>query len=516
MPTYKRPGVYVEESLLQTSPDAFPSVTVAAFVGAATRGPTQPGTILGLPTLINSWGQFIKLYGGFASVSNALAHAVYQYFNNGGQAAYIVRAVGTGGTAATRTYNDRAGTPLPLLKVDALNPGTWANVLYTEISDVAASGQVGRFNLVVRLGGSGDQYIVERWTDLSMDPSDGRYAPALVNSPTTGSSYIKLTNLSAATYVAATIVPALSPAGGEVLTTGTDGAAPSTGATGDLYNAAATLAVVDDFLTLNVPGVVDAATINALIAFCELRGTTFLIVDCAAAQTPAQIVTTAASYTASSYAAVYYPQLVIADPSNTVPGSTRLIPPGGAVLGQYVATDTQRGTQKSPAGINNRINGAVALEYRPLDTEFDSLNVGKVNALKTLPGAGMCIFGARTLKVNQIDKYISVRRTLISLRMALVNATRFAAFESNDEALWASLEDVCTRILLELWQDGGLSGGSQEEAFYVKCDADTNTQNDINNGQVRIEIGVALETPAEFIVLRIGQFDSGSTVNEEI
>lgn len=516
MATYKRPGVYVEESLLQSSPDAFPSVTVAAFVGAATRGPVQPGTLLGLPTLISSWGQFIKLYGGFTSPSNALAHAVFQYFNNGGQAAYIVRAVGAGGVVATRTYNDRAGSPLPLLKVDALNPGTWANLIYTEVSDVSASGNVGRFNLVVRLGGSGDQYIVERWTDLSMDPTDGRYAPSLVNSPTTGSSYIKLTNLSAATYVAASIVPAVSPAGGEILTSGADGSAPSVGAAGEIYNAAATLAVVDDFLTLNVPGVVDVATVNALIAFCELRGTTFLVVDCAAAQTPAQIVTTAGTYTSSSYAAIYYPQLVISDPSNTVPGSTRLVPPGGAVVGQFVATDTQRGTQKSPAGINNRINGAVALEYKPLDSEFDSLNVGKVNAIKTIPGAGMCIFGARTLKVNQIDKYISVRRTLMALRMALVNATRFAAFESNDENLWASLEDICSRILLELWQDGGLSGESEEEAFYVKCDGDTNTQNDINNGQVRIEIGVALETPAEFIVLRIGQFDSGSTVNEEI
>jgi phage tail sheath protein FI len=515
MATYKRPGVYVEESLLQTTPDSFPAITVAAFVGVSTRGPVQPGTILGLPTLINSWGQFVKLYGGFAGANQALAHAVFQYYNNGGQAAYIVRAVGAGAVVATRTYNDRAGTPAPLLRVDALNPGAWGNVIYTEISDVGSS-LPGRFNLTVRLGGSGDQFIVERWTDLSMDPTDGRYAPALLNSPTTGSVYIRLTNLSSATYVAGTIVPAVSPAGGEVLTSGADGAAPTVGAGSELYNAAATLALVDDFLTINIPGVVDTATVNAMITFCETRGTCFLVVDCAVAQTPAQLITTAAAYTSSSYAAVYYPQLAISDPSNTVPGSTRLIPPGGAVVGQYVATDTQRGTHKAPAGINNRLNGVVALEYRALESEMDSLNMGKVNVIKSVPGNGLCIFGARTLKLNQIDKYVSVRRTLIALRMALTNATRFAAFESNDEQLWASLEDVCSRVLLELWQDGALRGTTAEEAFYVKCDEDTNAQNAVNNGEVHIEVGVALETPAEFIVLKIGQFESGSTVNEEV
>lgn len=515
MANFKRPGVYVEESLLQTSPDSFPSVTSAAFVGVAPRGPVQLSTIFGLPTLINSWGQFVRLYGGFLGTDQSLAHAVFQYFNNGGQAAWIVRAVGTGAVVATRTYNDRQGTPGPLLRVDAYNPGAWGNTIYTEVSDVSAS-LPGRFNLTVRHGGTGDQFVVERWTDLSMDPTDPRYAIAMVNSPSLGSVYIRLTNLFAGTYVATSTVPAVSPAGGEVLSTGADGAAPTSGASGQVSVATQTLANVEDFLTINVPGLVDTTTVNALIAFCEARGTMFLVIDCAVAQTPAQIITTAASYTASSFAAVYYPQVSVSDPSNTAPGSTRLIPPGGAVLGQYVATDTQRGTHKAPAGTDTRLNGVVALEYKPLDTELDNLNVGKVNAIKSIPGVGLCIFGARTLKINQVDRYINVRRTLISLRLALVNATRFAAFEPNDEQLWDSLEGVCSRILLELWQEGGLRGDSAEEAFFVKCDVDTNPQNAVNNGEVRIEVGVALQTPAEFIVLRIGQFESGSTVNEEV
>lgn len=512
MATYKRPGVYVEESLLQTDPEVFSSITIAAFIGVASRGPAVIGG--GYPTLISSWTQYVRLFGGFTGADQSLAHAVYQFYNNGGSLAYIVRAVGTGAVSATRSLMDRAGTPVALLKVDAANPGGWGNLLYVNVTDV---GITGRFNLEVKLGGSGDQYIVERWTDLSMDQTDSRYAVALINSPFSGSIYITTTNLQPnASYVAATVVPALSSGGGDVLTTGADGAAPSVGGAGQVFAAISSLAVVDDFLTINVPGVTDSATVNAAIAFAESRGTAFVVIDCAANNTPAQAITLATGYTSTSYAAVYYPQIVIADPSNTVPGSTRKIPPGAAVIGQYVRTDTQRGVHKAPAGVKTKLNGVVALEVKPLDTEADSLNQGKVNLIKQLPGIGPCIYGARTLKINQIDKYVNVRRTLISLRMQLTEATRYAVFESNDERLWSQLTSTCSRILLELWQEGGLRGVTASQAFYVKCDSDTNPQNDINNGQVHIEIGCALEVPAEFIVLRIGQFESGTTINEEV
>lgn len=503
----KRPGVYVEESLVQTNPDFFPSASSAAFVGVASRGPTTP-------TFVDSWLMYQRIFGGFAGSNQALAHAVYQFYNNGGRNAWIVRAVGTGAVVATRTLNDRAGAPAPVMRVDADNAGVWGNSIYVEITDATA----GRFNLIVRLGGSSDQYIVERWLDLSGDPNDPRYAPALINSASAGSSYITVTDLynhAGGGYTAATHIPALTPAGGSVLATGADGAAPTGGAAGQTYTAVTQLSSVEEFLTLNVPEITETALVNAIVAYAESRGNIFVVVDCGADRTPAQVITDAAAYTASGYAAVYYPRLQVADPSGAVPGATRLIAPGGAVLGQIAAIDAARGVHKAPAGIGARLNGVVALETRPLDSELDNLQVAQVNAIKSIPGVGYCIFGARTRKQNQIDRYVSVRRTLISVRMALVDATRFAAFEPNDETLWASLESVCERILIELWQEKGLRGATPEEAFYVKCDADTNTNQSISNGEVRIEVGLALQTPAEYIVLKIGQFETGSTVTEE-
>lgn len=507
--TYKRPGVYVEETLLQASPaDSFPSVAAAAFVGPAYRGPVN------IPVKIDSWALFQRYFGGFNGTDQSVAHAVYQYYNNGGSIAYIVRSAGTGAVTATRTLNDRAGSPVPLLTTAAKNPGAWGNLVYVEITDV---GITGRFNMNVRLGGVADQFVVERWTDLTLDPTDSRYAPSLVNSPTSGSIYITITNLFAGTWVAAVNTPAASATpGGDVLTTGADGAAPTTGATGQLWTTVGTLSAVDDFITVNVPNVVDTATVNAIITTIESLPAAFLVIDCAPALTPAQAVTAASAYNVSSYAAMYYPRLTVADPSNTIPGATKLIAPGGPVLGVYSTTDALRGTFRSPAGVTARLNGVVALEYKALDSELDALNVGRVNAIRTIPGAGFCVFGARTLKYNQIDRYISARRTLISIRIALINATRFAAFEPNNDDLWLQLREACGRILLELWQDGGLRGNSAEEAFYVKCDSENNPQSAINNGEVRVEVGVALDTPAEFIILRIGQFDSGSTVSEEV
>ena len=504
MATLKRPGVYVEESLVQTNPDFFPSVSSAAFVGVASRGPTTP-------TFVDSWLMFQRVYGGFSGSNQALAHAVYQYYNNGGRNAWIVRAVGSGAAVATRTLNDRQGTPAPVLRVDADNAGAWGNAIYVEITDATS----GRYNLIVRLGGSSDQYIVERWLDLSGDPNDPRYAPALINSASAGSNYITVTDLFAGTFNPTTNIPALTPAGGSVLATGADGAAPTGGAAGQIYTAVTQLSSVEDFLTLNVPGITETALVNAIIAFVETRGTMFAVIDCGVGRSSAQVITDAAAYSASGFAAVYYPQLQVADPSGAVPGATRTIAPGGAVLGQIASIDASRGVHKAPAGIGARLNGVIALETKLLDTELDNLQVAQVNAIKPIPGVGYCIFGARTRKQNQVDRYVSVRRTLISVRMALVEATRFAAFEPNDETLWASLESVCERILIELWQETGLRGATPEEAFYVKCDADTNTASSITNGEVRIEVGLALQTPAEYIVLKIGQFESGSTVTEE-
>jgi phage tail sheath protein FI len=226
--------------------------------------------------------------------------------------------------------------------------------------------------------------------------------------------------------------------------------------------------------------------------------------------------TRAAAYTASSYAAVYYPQISIADPTLGVGGasnSTILLGAGAAVAGLYSSTDASRGVFKAPAGLQARLAGAVAVPILTND-ELDSLNAAAapVNAIKFVSGSGIVVMGAKTLKPGYIDKYVPVRRTLIYLRKALTDLTEFAIFEPNDTALWRRLDSTVSSFLTNFWSQGGLAGTTPASAFFVKVDATNNPQSSIDNGEVHIEVGVALQRPAEFVIIKIGQFDGGTTV----
>lgn len=495
MATLKRPGVFVDEVLSTNNTVSGISLSTAAFVGPNGRGPI-------VPTLVRSWTEYTNLYGGFGT-SN-LPYALFTYFSNGGRDAYVQRVVGTGAVTATVTLADRAGSPLPTLRVDAHNPGGWGNALYVSIVDAGT----GRFDLVVRHGGTTDAFIVERWADVSMVSTDPRYVVSLVNSPTAGSTYIKVADLGSAT-VAPGNTPAVAT--NTPLATGADGAAPTTT---QISTGISGLDIVAEPFGLNLPGDSTVANVNAAIAYAAARGDVFVVVDTAPGRTAAQAVTDAAALTASSYAAVYYPWVHMADPSSTRPGATRLTAPGAAVLGQYATTDATRGVHKTPAGINTRLSGAVGIETKFTNADLDALNVGAVNAIRHIPGAGVVVMGGRTLKSGTSDKYLSIRRSLIYIKKALLDGTQFAIFEPNDELLWEQLSDRVGQFLHAFWQSGGLRGSSPQEAFYVKCDEEINTPAVIAAGEVRMEVGVALQYPAEFVVIKIGQFEGGGNAVE--
>jgi hypothetical protein len=241
----------------------------------------------------------------------------------------------------------------------------------------------------------------------------------------------------------------------------------------------------------------------------------FVVID-GKDDTAANQLTLAASYTASSYGAVYYPQITIADPTLGVSGaagSTKTIGAGAAVVGLYVATDTSRGVFKAPAGLQARLAGAVSVPVLT-NAELDSLNSASaaVNAIKYISGSGIVVMGARTLKSGYVDKYVPVRRTLIYLRKSLTDLSQFALFEPNDAALWRRINSTFSSFLTGFWSQGGLVGGSPNQAYYVKVDASNNPQASIDNGEVHIEIGVALQRPAEFVIIKIGQFNGSTTV----
>ena len=490
---YLRPGVYVEESLNLIPPIQSPSSqSIGAFLGTSSKGPTEA-------TLVTSWTQYTSLYGSWGT-DNTLALGVYLFFANGGNSAYIKRVTGTGAAAAERTFDDRSVGTDPTLTLTAKNPGEWGNSIYVSIANASVADSV---DITIYSGGTTSAYIVEQYTDLNMTPSSARYAVTFVN----GQSKYVVASDEGSAATGGTRNPSVVSV--QPLAGGTAGGAVTES---DIANAAPAFDTIDNALVLNAPGVTASAAVNVLISYAEGRDDVFVVVD-GINDTVANQLTRAASYTASSLAAVYYPPLVVPNPTSAAVGATVTVGAGGAIVGQFMATDATRGVFKAPAGLNNRISGAVAVN-KLTNSELDSLNSASaaVNALKFVPGSGIVVMGSRTLKAGYVDKYVPVRRSLIYLRKALTDLTAFAVFEPNDAALWRRITATTETFLSDFWRKGGLRGATPQEAFFVKCDGETNPLIKVDNGEVNIEVGVALQRPAEFVIIKIGQYDGGTTV----
>lgn len=491
----QRPGVYVQETLNPVAPIVgAASDTVAAFIGANDRGPTTA-------TLVTSWSQYTSLFGTWnTTASNNLPLAVYMFFANGGSQAFITRVVGAGAQAGTRALQDRNATPDDTLRLTAKNAGAWGNSINVSISN---STLANHFNVSVYYNGNTDAYLVEQFTDLTMTNASSRYAVTVIN---TSSSYLVALDLDSSSE-GALKNPAVVT--NQPLTTGANGAAVTT------VSNYASFDVIEQSLVLNVPGLTDSVSVNAAIAYAESRDDVFVVID-GINDTTANQLTLAGSYAASSLAAVYYPRLVIADPTLGIgapAGATLTVGAGGAVVGLIASTDTARGVFKAPAGLTARLAGAVSVS-KLTSAELDALNSASsaVNAIRFVSGSGIVVMGARTLKTGYIDKYIPVRRTIIYLRKALTDLTEFAVFEPNDARLWRRISASISTFLTQFWSEGGLRGASPAQAFFVKVDAQNNPQASIDNGFVNVEVGVALQRPAEFVVIKISQYDGGTTV----
>jgi phage tail sheath protein FI len=496
-----RPGVYVQETLNPVAPVlGANSDTVAAFVGANDRGPVNT------PTLITSWSQYVKSYGTWNTyATNDLPLAIYMFFQNGGSQCYVTRvasyAANTG--KATRSLADRAGSPSATLRIDANTQGVWGNSIAISISNSVTTGY---FDLTVYYGGTTDSNVVERFTDLSMTATDTRYAIITVNA---SSNYISLIDLNSGN-TGATRNPSVVTT--QTLSTGGTGNALTTS---DWSAALLNFDYVKQSLLLNLPGQITAVLVNAAIAYALTRQDVFVLIDGLNDSSATQI-SLASAYTSTSYAAIYYPQLLISDPTAAIgsaSGLTKVVGAAAAVAGIISTTDAARGVYKAPAGLQARISGAVSVATLS-NAELDALNTADrpINAIKYVPGSGIVVMGARTLKQGYVDRYVPVRRTLIYLNKALSDLTQFAVFEPNDETLWRRLNATVSTFLTTFWSQGGLRGGTPAQAFFVKVDSENNPQSSIDNGYVNIEVGVALQRPAEFIVIKIGQFDGGTTV----
>ena len=249
-----------------------------------------------------------------------------------------------------------------------------------------------------------------------------------------------------------------------------------------------------------VPGVTDSDVQLALVAHCENTKSRFAVLDIPLDKKKVGDVLDHRNMFDTSYAALYHPWLEVFDP---LARKSSYMPPSGAMAGIYARTDTERGVQKAPA--NEVVRGCTGLSCPYNEGEQDILNPQGVNLIRSFTGRGIRVWGARTASSNPLWKYINVRRLFIFVEESLKANTNWVVFEPNSEALWGRVQRTIELFLSSMWRSGALAGTSPGEAFFVNIGRSTMTQDDIDNGRLICNIGIAPVKPAEFVIFRITQ-----------
>ena len=398
----------------------------------------------------------------------------------------------------------------------ALNAGSWANSYSAQVTPAGVSS---RFNLTIfattTSSGVTSTSIVERYSDLSMSSTDANYIGSVIP------AYSAVVSVGS---IDSTKNPYTLNANPTSLSGGTDGTAPTLS---DYTTGWTTFDSVSNSIVVYAPDAPYASTSSlcsqlhgAAVTYAAGRTDAFAVIDTPsglANSTAAQASVSATatnfySSTSGGIAAAYWPWYNIPDP-NKVIGALRLQAPGAGVVGQYLSTDALRSPAKSPAGLSNKMALAVSTEHLFTNAELDSINtsVDPINPIRQVPGSGIVIMGARTMDNTPVNRYINIRRSLIYIEKQMQNLSSFALFENNDSRLWSKLQTLLSSFLFNYWNSGGLRGSSPAQAYYVKVDATTTSFTDVQAGIVNIEVGVALQYPAEFVVIKLGQLTGNAS-----
>ncbi len=297
---------------------------------------------------------------------------------------------------------------------------------------------------------------------------------------------------------------------------------------------------IDEIAIVAAPGVTDLSVSDAILTHCEKFKDRFAILDApdvhdteplkkVGTATPEAVVEAKGESekpprkssgfqglrpraSENGFGAFYFPWIRILDPLN--PGETVNQPPAGHIAGIYARTDSTRGVHKAPA--NELIRGALGLTYQVTHDEQGVLNSSGVNCIRYFADSGIRVWGARTLAAESSPwRYINVRRLFCMIEETISKGTRWSVFEPNDRTLWKSITRDIKAFLTLIWRDGALMGATPEQAFYVKCDEETNTPEEIDAGRVITEVGIAPVKPAEFIIFRIAQGSGGAEVETQ-
>lgn len=525
--TLSYPGVYIEEvpSGVRTITGVATSIT--AFIGRAVKGATDD------PVIINSYGDFERTFGPL-HVDYPMSYAVRDFYQNGGGKAVIVRLY----KKASGT-KDLALIKIPNLNLAAVSAGTWGNTLRARIEtvDPASAAEIAArlgvttadiFNLRIKdtAPGGAEELIF----NLTTKESARRADRVLANE----SQLLRVT-----TTLPSNSAPAAHTAPASGKTIWEDNNASTGVASGDLASDSAALSAKADWIgsEANKTGLYalkktdlfnllcippDTRTGDTIVdvykealTFCVARRA-LLIVDAPSTWTSANAIVATNNKLltdlglngeAARNAAVYFPRVQARDPLRD--GQVDTFVPCGIVAGVMARTDERRGVWKAPAGIDAALSGPIGPAVSLTDQENGMLNPLGINCLRSFPVTGSVVWGSRTLRgadlLGDEYKYVPVRRLALFIEESLYRGTQWVVFEPNDEPLWAQIRLNLGAFMNSLFRQGAFQGTTPREAYLVKCDKETTTQDDINRGVVNILVGFAPLKPAEFVVLKIQQ-----------
>lgn len=520
-PTY--PGVYIEEipSGVRTITGVATSIT--AFIGRAKRGPVNE------PITVNSLADFQRTFGGLWKHS-AMSYAVRDFYANGGGQAIIVRLYRDETGAGAKP--DKAKLTIDTLELEAAYEGAWGNELRARVDHDTRELEPGEaadslFNLSIRDGETGD---IETLRNLSVTDGHPRQVDKVLENE---SKLVRLA--SAAALPASRPAESAEPAPGDDAWGDTaarvqDSDEASDGLTlqaaeisGDGREAAKeglyALLKADLFNLLCIPPYkgeddpnVDSDVLVKAAKFCEDHRAMLVVdapstwVDKRAAKTGIGGIVSALGESRKN-AALFFPRIKKRDPERD--NQLREFVPCGAAAAVFARTDGQAGVWKAPAGLQASIAGVSELSVPLTDDENGELNPLAINCLRSMPPVGPVIWGSRTLAGDDRTpsdwKYIPVRRLALFIEESLYRGTQWVVFEPNDEQLWGQIRSSVGAFMHSLFRQGAFQGSAPRDAYFVKCDKETTTQNDINLGIVNIVVGFAPLKPAEFVIVKIQQ-----------
>ena len=503
MPEYLAPGVFIEEIEKGPKPIEGVATSTAAFLGEAARGPV-------VPTFITSYADYLRLFGSVFDAGKYLPYSVKAFFDNGGRRCYIARIIGDNAVASSAS--------LGAYDFVARGPGDSGDRTWVQLEDSSttdANGPIGfrirvfywdkvppgfaPFDPIANPTQLPRPTISEDFDDLSTDPSHPDYYDKRVNNGNSALIEMTVPDFTASPGAAAQQALAGGSNGNAITSANYRGVAVNVNDRRGL--AALELDKYRDVAIVHAPAVTDDINTD-IITHCENNRFRFAVID-----SPANVANSTsldprsqATPLNSQFAAYYYPWVFTSDPAT---GKRTKVPPGGFACGIYARTDNTRGVFKAPA--NETLAGALDLEFDIDHGTQENLNPKGVNCIRRFPGRGIRVWGARTLAADPLWKYVSVRRLFIFIEASIYRATQWVVFEPNDERLWNRVKQTVTLFLRTQWREGALFGVKEEEAFIVNVGRETMTEDDILNGRLVIELGIAPVRPAEFVIFRVYQ-----------